>query len=622
MTSGTGKGFTLVMELQEPDRLVELMTRLDDPANKERTRGALRALDYVHFARFVPLWDHGLLLIVTEFDGEMRDYVTDFAVVLDAEFSLILSYMKDAPPLPVRSDPEAFWRYVEKNTRSTPGDPFAFPEPFCAYEGRSVLDLAAPGRRKVLPPRPEPVDAPPDVSDVQANVLRGVRARRAVHLMVRFGAPEAARALLAGLRGLVTADDVATQVHVTLGLTHDGFAALGLPQAGLAGFPAAFREGARLRGAAWGDTGTSAPVHWDFGGVDRDSGRPSPVHLVLSVYDRSTGADAAQDVAFAAPCAAAVALCERHGAGPVHAEEAAALANEHVHFGFRDGIANPRFAGVDAKRAPAPLAPLGDLLLGEGRVGSRGNRYSPALPEVLARNGCYGALRKIEQDVAAFEDFLDANEGLLEAAAAEREERRRLLAAKLMGRWADGAPLVSHATEPARPPAADALDAFDYDGWGESVADRDGRRCPFGAHIRRTNPRGGMVVGVPWGRTVVRRGLPYGPAWQRGGPAEHAPRGLFGLFLCADLEAQFEFVLKVWAHGDLSAPGLRGTQDPFAVGRDQPTPFRFRPRDDDPELTVDVPPLVRTRGSLYLFFPGLAALDWLAAAGWEVQPAD
>ena len=117
----------------------------------------------------------------------------------------------------------------------------------------------------------------------------------------------------------------------------------------------------------------------------------------------------------------------------------------------------------------------------------------------------------------------------------------------------------------------------------------------------------------------MRRGLPYGPKWDPAQPdAQKTERGLFGLFLCADLEAQFEFIQKVWASGDLSAPGLRGTHDPFAAGRGEATPFRLRPHDDAAELTVTVPPLVRTRGSLYLFYPGLKGLHWLAQAGWAL----
>lgn len=610
MSAPIGRGFSLVMQLQDPARLGELMHKLGQPATKARIGAALASLDYVHFARFLPLWDHGLLLIVTEFDGEMRDYVTDFAVALDDEFSLILSYMRDRPPLPVSSDVEAFWRYVEKHTRSAPGEPRPFPEPFCAYEGRSVLDLAGPGRVKRLPPPPDAPRAVPDLSDVQANLVRGIGARHARHLFWRFADAASARALLDEVGTSVRPDADRPRRSVTVGLTHDGLRALGVPRALLDRFPCAFREGPRLRAARLGDTGRSDPRHWRLGGVDA-RGRPQEVHAMVSLV---AGDERGLDRALAALRRAAA----RHGAEAVHEQPAAALADGRVHFGYRDGLTNPRFA-VDAKADPAGLAPTGDLLLGAGWRSSRGNVHLGALDPALATHGCYGALRLIGQDVAAFEGWLDAVEPLFAARSDDRAQRREMAAAKLMGRWRDGTPLARH-PDAAAGPAAPDIDAFDYAGGGGEFDDRDGRRCPFGAHIRRTNPRAGMVLGIPWGRRVVRRGLPYGPAWDPANPDPHTERGLVGLFLCADLESQFEFIVKAWADGGLSAPGLRGTHDPFASGRPEPTPFTFRVADDAPETTVVVPPLVHTRGSLYLFFPGIGGLRWLAQAGWT-RPA-
>ena len=615
MSARIGRGFSLVMQLQDPERLAELMFKLDQPATKQRVGAALASLDYVHFARFLPLWDHGLLLIVTEFDGDMRDYVTDFAVVLDDEFSLILSYMRDAPPLPVSRDPDAFWRYVEKHTRSAPGELLRYPDPFCAYEGRTVLDLAGPGRSKRLPEPAEAQHAVPDRHDVQANVLRGVRASQAHHLFWRFPADAAAaRALLAELRGRVSADLPDRELCLTLGLTHEGLAALGLPPDRLEAFPQAFREGPRLRAAQLGDTGASAPGHWTIGGFETQAPeRPATIHAMASLLARA-GAESAL-----ADCVADLqALAAAHHAVQVHEQPAAALPGSRgqlVHFGYRDNISNPRFA-LEAGADTAGLSPTGDLLLGNGWRSSRGNCYIGRLDPALATHGCYAAVRVIEQDVAAFEAFLDAVEPAFAAASDDRALRRELAAAKLMGRWRDGTPLARHPQAPRGGAAEQDIDAFDYAGGHGEYDDRDGRRCPFGAHVRRTNPRGGMVLGVPWGRRVVRRGLPYGPPWD---PIQPAPggRGLFGLFLCADLEAQFEFIQKVWVNGDLSAPGLRGTHDPFASGRAEATPFRLRPHENAAELTVTVPPLVRTRGSVYLFYPGLNSLRWLAQAGWS-----
>jgi deferrochelatase/peroxidase EfeB len=519
--------------------------------------------------------------------------------------------MRDRPPLPVSSDPQAFWRYVEKHTRSAPGEVRRFPEPFCAYEGRTVLDLAGPGRAKRLPAPPDAPRVAPDLNDVQANMLRGVRARRAHHLFWRFADADSARALLDELRPIVTSDADRAQRCVTLGLTHDGLRALGVPRRTLDRFPRAFREGPRLRAGQLGDTGRSDPRHWRLGGIGENH-RPQTVHAMVSLYTRS-------DRGFKGAVEALRRLAARHGAEAVAEQPAAALDGGRVHFGYRDGLTNPRFA-LGPGSDPAGLAPTGDLLLGTGYRSSRGNTFIGGLDPALATHGCYGVLRLIGQDVAAFEGWLDATEPHFSALSDDRDLRRELAAARLMGRWRDGTPLARHPEAPAGRAARD-IDAFDYAGGGGEFDDRDGRRCPFGAHIRRTNPRAGMVLGVPWGRRVVRRGMPYGPAWDPKRPDPAVERGLFGLFLCADIESQFEFIVKVWANGGLSAPGLRGTHDPFASGRAEPTPFVFRVREDAPETTVVIPPLVHTRGSLYLFFPGIGGLRWLARAGWTPSAA-
>ena len=611
MSDSIGKGFSLVMELEDPARLPELMTRLDDPAVKPRIQKALASLDYVHYARFVPLWERGLLMIITEFDGAMPDYVLDFAAALDTEFSLILSYMKGKPPLPVSRYPRQFWEYVDRNTGPKSPDPRAYPDPFSAYPGRTALDIAGGTRPKVLPDPPPFSDVAADPDDVQGHVLHGFRARCAHHLGVVFADAAGGRALLRALLPMVSRDSERGRPWcLTIGLTHAGLQALGLPQPTLEQFPLAFREGPRLRKARLGDIGASDPEHWTIAGFeDASAGRrvPAVVHGLVSVYTTGDGkalADRMLEVRAAMKNRA-------RSCFELHADAIGKLGE--IHFGFRDGIGQPRFPGASGHARPR--SPTGDLLLGRDYRSARGGYYIGELPPVLATHGTYAALRVIEQDVKAFDGFL-------------REVERRhgvdpeLTAAKLVGRWRNGSPL---AREPERPDptapktSSTRLDDFDYAG-PAAFDDKEGRRCPFGAHVRRLNPRSGMVLGVPWGRRVVRRGMPYGPPYDPAHP-DDAPRGLIGLFLCADLESQFEFVQHVWANEDLSAPGLLGTQDPFSSARAGSTPFRFRPAESRDEIEVQVPLLTRTVGSAYLFMPGHKALAWLSDAGWRAHDA-
>lgn len=659
MRNQTGNGFSLVMELEDPQRLWELLEWLK--VKKKEIRKTFGELGYVHFARFLPVPDKGLLLIVSEFDGDAKDYVMDFAAVLDEAFTKILSYMKDRPPLPVRQYPDEFWAYVDRHTKLPlpNGALQAHEDIYCAYPDRSVAEITRATGVGVLPGTERAIDeaavraaALVDQNDVQANVLRGYRAQRALHL--GFGFPTAigsdlhrdasgnggdddeafderafgpARALLAKLIELVTPQSAAGEAKacVTLGLTHAGLQALGLPQQILDDFPVAFREGPAVRAERLGDTGRNAPEHWSIGLPHRNAGL---VHGIVSIlgdeheFDRLAGR-----------------IRSLIGSESIRFErdaEALGRYGDAVHFGYRDGFGQPRFEGLSGytrQVPPAQKAVIGDLLLGRDYPNSRGSRFIGELPPALASNGTYAAFRVIEQDVEAFEK-------LLERVEADYGVKPDLTAAKLMGRWYNGSPLVLNPQEPSpqepslqepsQPspqepnPRLSNLDAFDFATPAGDVDDRDGRRCPIGSHIRRLNPRSGTVVGLPTSRRIVRRGMPYGPPYvaaNADGAADSrqaaTERGLVGLFLCGDLESQFEFVQGVWANGDLSAPGLRHTQDPIVGAREGDTPFRFHPGEDKPEITIMVPPLTRTRGSAYLFVPGIEGLKWLASKGWR-----
>jgi deferrochelatase/peroxidase EfeB len=98
----------------------------------------------------------------------------------------------------------------------------------------------------------------------------------------------------------------------------------------------------------------------------------------------------------------------------------------------------------------------------------------------LGRNGAYLVLRQLQQDVPGFWQFLDKQ------AHANPTERQKL-AESLVGRTIEGKPLVpltDHPMSGVGPRAEDIqLNQFTY------ALDNAGTRCPFGAHIRRTNPR-------------------------------------------------------------------------------------------------------------------------------------
>jgi deferrochelatase/peroxidase EfeB/predicted acylesterase/phospholipase RssA len=276
------------------------------------------------------------------------------------------------------------------------------------------------------------------------------------------------------------------------------------------------------------------------------------------------------------------------------------------HFGFRDGISNP---GIVLDGEPEPRRRLqhrpGELLLGHpNNLGFDPWKDSgSAVPEAtqrFLRNGSFGVLRKIEQKVKDFERYLE--EQALRLQPGYPLISVSYLKAKICGRWPDGQVLrPEHGFVP--PGAAEPVDNdFDF------TADPRGEGCPFGAHIRRTNPRADTLAPARL-RPLFRRGMPYGQA-------ADAERGLMGLFFCASIEDQFETVMSEWVEKMPMGPrSLGNAKDPL-IGEHDDAASRFQiplPGRAPIELS-GFAPFTRTRGMLYAWFPGREALHEMA--GW------
>jgi deferrochelatase/peroxidase EfeB len=86
-------------------------------------------------------------------------------------------------------------------------------------------------------------------------------------------------------------------------------------------------------------------------------------------------------------------------------------------------------AGHDGNEQPIKA---GEFVL--GYPDEHGETANAPIPAELCRNGAFVAIRKFHIDVAAFRRYLRA-----QASSPEEEE---LIAAKMVGRWRSGAPLV------------------------------------------------------------------------------------------------------------------------------------------------------------------------------------
>ena len=202
-----------------------------------------------------------------------------------------------------------------------------------------------------------------------------------------------------------------------------------------------------------------------------------------------------------------------------------------------------------------------------------------------------------------------------------------LLAAKLCGRWRNGVPLALSPDTDSPPGgiAPEQLNDFEYvnaDGSG----DPKGLRCPVGAHMRRINPRGQPVTGQgqPGGSNnthrLIRRGLPYGPAYDPTQPYDGIERGLLGYFINSSIENQYEFVLSQWVNDSeyrrrgAAAPAIERSDDRHAGSRGKhfrDSAGERRAADQDHRILE----LRTTRAAAYCFLPSITAIKFIAALG-------
>jgi len=451
-----------------------------------------------------------------------------------------------------------------------------------------------------------------DYADVQGTILQGYRVDHARHFVLRVVDEAAARALLgslvdpaSGLPQITTAArwTIKPPYFLNIGFTSAGLAVLGQP---LDGFPRAFRRGAADGATAQlvGDVGASAPAHWVDGFAD--------AHLILSLWvHRDLGV--LEQVSATLRAAWAGALEE------LAAQDANALPDNKVHFGYTDNISQPTVQGAPPSKRPLPdrqpVAPTGEFLLGYPNQND-GAVYGVTPPQ-LSTNSSFAAFRLLEQDVAGFEAWLAS-------AAAQADIDPELLAAKVCGRWRTGVPLVlcPDIGTPDPPLAPERINDFDYVSSDPALDDTFGYKCPIGAHMRRTNPRGAQVIAGGSLHRIIRRAMPYGPPYDPASP-DAAPRGLVGWFINADIANAFELIMSKWVNESTFVKSVRGPaganpvknisgQDVLLGVNDPATSSFTLSKPPNLELT-GFGPFVTTRGGAYCYLPSITALRFISA---------
>lgn len=383
----------------------------------------------------------------------------------------------------------------------------------------------------------------------------------------------------------------------------------------------------------------AARPNWTFGGPSRRA----DLFLVFA-HDGDIGA-------------AAKPLLDRLSAAlgtpPTFTEFCALLPGDIEHFGFRDGISQPgvrgsvllggqrvpltsRYGvpsrdGVDYGKPGQPLLWPGRYLIGQPSSGTPGDTEPVALPEF--RNGSFLVVRRLSQDVAAFYGDSEAMAQVLSAEIG-RPLKGADLRARIVGRFPSGAALMRHDQEPTTPEAINALNHFEFANALEGVQLTDetatvvapsfadpeplrGLRCPIWAHIRKVNPRDlGTDKGGPAetrALQMLRRGIPFGPAFDHTNPAadvNRCERGLMFMSFQRRISEQFDKLNADWMNS-FNGPQSGGFD--LLVGQNVPQGHTlhaakdaiYEPGGNGGAFTAPRQWVIPTGGA-YLFAPSLA----------------
>jgi deferrochelatase/peroxidase EfeB len=497
-----------------------------------------------------------------------------------------------------------------------------------------------------------------DYGDVQGLVRFGhAHMTEACYFLLNIKDSSAARSWLASAPVTTAAQtDPRPNTALQVAFSRQGLEALNVPAKVISGFSAEFLTGMSAdenRSLRLGDVGANSPANWRWGASSRVP------HVLVMLFAVEGQLDSWRQAVRGQSWTRAFEEIDCLPTSNMGGREA---------FGFIDGISQPEL-DWDQERSPSVNCYernySNQVCLGEFLLGYR-NEYreytdrplvvnddrtgfdlpfaedQPSLRDV-GRNGTYLVMRQLSQDVRGFWQCWDR------AAGSDQTQLYKLAGFAVGRNFSDGAPLAPLSTEAISGIGLKGngtqLNQFTYD------SDVDGTHCPYGAHIRRANPRNADVLGDPEGiiatlvRTlgfgnknvrddliasarfhrILRRGREYGRALTVEQALEPAGQndiesGLHFFAINANIQRQFEFIQTAWLMRT-KFDGLTEESDPLLGNRaplsgcpftntfSMPQPEGVRQR------IGDLPQFITVRGGAYFFLPGIRALRYLSKVG-------
>ncbi|MCO5946837.1 hypothetical protein [Mucilaginibacter flavidus] len=467
----------------------------------------------------------------------------------------------------------------------------------------------------------------PDLADIQGLIIRGYTHPCSVHMLYQFSSAPADlpnissffKALMPYLRNAEDWGAVKPEIMLNIGLTAGGITIV-RPDLNITAFPFTFYTGPWSSKAAQQslmDYGAGAPNMWW-----NQKFANTAIHCVVHAYAMNPDAQTnITDIITAAANGSNGAVTELL---PLNSptgrlEQYPMIPSDYIHFRYRDSIDEP---DLDDNPTGTDQADLNNFLIGYSQLPAPIPGPITGPEGVFANNGCYNAFRVLYQDVATFDGFLETEaERVAPIIGKPKDYTVEWLAAKLNGRWRNGSPLVLSPDEPQH--STSKATEFGY-----KATDMQGLKCPFSAHTRVANPRdeGVKVAGSTIVPRIIRRGVAYGAPLHEYNASDD--RGLIGLFLCGDINAQFE-TLYGWINMNNFSPVYPKSptpQDGLIANRPtSPVPSNMNPAftipmaDGTPVVVPDpasanpgLPQFVVTRGTAYFLLPSISALKGIA----------
>lgn len=661
--------------------------------------GHLGEIGTIHFARWVTIPGTRDFLFLSNFGGSWESYLEDFITKAHDGLTAVWSNTVGFPRsrllfLDGATDGERFKRYARASMVHTPFWYSAYPALTTANirinqlirRGISVAMTEADAEEWLtyFGSAPRPLEKL-ETTQIQTLVFGGMRFKPDGRLLVVELGNDVAKnkAWLRGVMPKIAFNDgrYATQnALLSFAVGPTGLTKLGLDQATLDSFPAAFLQGMHGEGREriLGDLEGNHRNNWLWGRDGHD--------IALLVYGDQ--AEDSADRPIDALETGVNSLTEACGGKIVYTVNLTLveqkLADRTEPFGFVDGISQPAIRGtyrglrnddpihlvepgefllgypdnrgnvppgptMDAQRDPGLRLPVGGTAHGFGETVAEN-------PRLVGYNGSFLVIRQLEQDADRFNDYCKREGARLADAfpdlplEIEVDRMAEYVGAKLIGRWRDGSSLIRYpylsatrlkeklgqdasasAMRPQSSPADSAATQIQpadarpkpatYSDKAPAIRpdndflfgteDPQGLRCPFGAHVRRANPRESLSPGsndqidISNRHRIIRVGRGYL------GADGKTTEGLLFMCLNGDIERQFEFIQQTWM-GSTKFHGLTAETDPI-VGQGLPGDDSFTiPTRRGPVGLSPLPRFVTMRGGGYFFLPGRQLLRFLA----------